>query len=584
MRVLFTGIPGVDLKRSVENIRTFIIESSDYHGCLHRPLKAEEHFLDVLREAQPSFFPDRFERLPLATQMVYALGLPKPFLRRSWSTALQRLLDGEKCGHDEDVFLCAHTVFHHQWTREFFCPIDTDAIGKWEPDLVVTLIDDTENCLDRLRRPGQMFDAATYDYTGMKGFNNALSHMRLLFDWRAIEILEAERIALDIRVPHFCLAVKHPVETAASLIRRRHTPVFYISHPITEPRRGLARGDEKEFTEFVGMLGEICTRLRRGVTLIEPTAIDEFRLRRASVPDVSVAGGESTLYLPHHTRRWPVSANTMWAAPEPEEVNPLDPGAFFTAVQLDKFVKAKTDGAGGDLPRDLLLVDVASNLLGVLVGNMTAQIDARDHKLVEQSDGLCVLRPVYLGNPSQGVEEEVKYFCQLCVSEGPRPVGLWIYTSQDDEFAYLCRRWIADYLAEALKKGTATGTGDPVTDGKIVTEVTSSLTYTADKSELAQRVLDSLGKRGIRMVGQYSGKVLDSRPERAVADARIQFIQAVESARPPYLEHLQDYASLQPGLVYKIREGPGISLGEFIRELLESAATSFGERTKRGEA
>ena len=574
MRVLFTGIVGMELKGHLRKLTKFVRESTSY-GRSAQVLKAEKYFLPILRKEKP-FFPDSFDLLPKNRQMIYALGLPKPLLRQSWSTAVDKLLQEDQDAKMDDTFLCAHIVFHHQWTREFFSPVDVTLIAAWKPEFIVTLVDDTENCLDRLRQEGHMFSSMTYSYAGMDGFSNSLDHMRLLFDWRAAEILAAERLAADIEVSHFCIATKHPLETVLSLLHERARPIGYISHPISEPRRNLAAGEHALFAEFVVELRETCSRLRRGITLIEPTTIDEFRLRRTTYEE---AGAERVAHLPHHTERWPVPENSMWVAPTKIEENPLDPDGFFGAELLDQFAEAKArfaeaEAKGEDFEwtPEFIRLDTVASLLKVLVGHMTEQIDARDHKLVEQSDGLIVLRPVYLGNPSQGVEEEVKYHCQLCLSGASRELGLWIYTHRDDEFAYLCKKWIVSYLERRLSARELRGTGDDDADMATIRKIACSLPYSEDRAELAKELLCELGQQDIQLVGEYSGKPLESKPERESVESQIRFIQELNLAKPPYMDWIEHYAAHSEGLRFEIREGPEISLDKFIEEVLQSVA------------
>jgi hypothetical protein len=578
-KVLFTGIPGVNLGEHVERLRKFVTESTVYRRSVYKPLKAEEHFVSGVKES--NLLPeDYYTLLKKPELMIQALGLPKPLLRKAWATALQRTLDSENPAPQDDVFLCMHSAFYHQATREFFSPLDAGIIEGWHPDLVITLIDDIENCFDRLRVYGHMFSHSAYVYTGMKGFNNVLRNMRVLYDWRAIDMLEAERLAAEIGVRHFCVAVKHPIETLASLVFTSR-PVVYLSHPISEPRRRLAGGDRKGFDEFTAQLGETCSRLRRGVTLIEPTTIDEFRLLRIKAPSREATDASVDLYLPRHNERWPCPPDPLWIKPGDEAEQPLDLGGCFAEETLNAFKKFRVDAAGGSLPVEFIPMEIADNLLSVLIGDITSQIDARDHKLVEQSDGLVVLRPVYKGNSSNGVEEEIKYHCQLCAIGEVRKAGLWIYTHRDDEFDYLRKEWLVGYLSEGLKNGTIEASGDEAVDEKAIRELAESLTFTASRAELASQVLQEMTARKIRFKG-HKGREgpLAPRPEMALVDAQRKFMADLEVARPPYVVILEKAKKLRPDLHFEILHGPEISVDEFIGQVLQSCAQVTAEPAK----
>jgi hypothetical protein len=228
------------------------------------------------------------------------------------------------------------------------------------------------------------------------------------------------------------------------------------------------------------------------------------------------------------------------------------------------------------MPSALVPVEIAANMIGILIGDITAQIDARDHKLVEQSDGLVVLRPVYKGNPSSGVLEEIKYHCQLCATGVERRVGLWIYTDVQDEFAYLARTWLVGHLVRGLRQGSVRGSGDEAKVRSAIDEVANSLTYSDDRKKLALEILEKLSGRGIRYIGQYEDKPLAGRVEMVSVDAHRQFVRAVEEVRPPHVQLIEDYVDLVPELRVVIRQGPDISVDKFLGEFLESCGHENG--------
>jgi hypothetical protein len=589
MKVLFTGIPGLHLDEHLVKLCTFLRESTEYRRSVHPPLKAEKFFLPTVRGT--GLLPSDYEHFEPARLMVEALGLPKPVLRKAWIDALDRLLETESPSPGDDVFLAAHTVFYHQRTREFFVPVNVDRMKKWGPDVVITLLDDVEDCLDRLKADGHMFDASAYSYTGLDGFTNAVNNMRLLFDWRAIDILEAERLAIELGVPHFCMATKHPLETFASLLYRRACPVIYLSHPISEPRRRLARGEENALADLLRELGVVGQRLRRATTLIEPTTIDEFRIRKFKVATDRTDAQDTVVYLPRHDQRWPTPPDPLWVSPPSTTEHPLDPGGFFPDDTLEAFktfreqtaqllvsATSQQDREGvGSLPAHLIPLEIAANLIGVLVGDITSQIDARDHKLVEQADGLVVLRPVYLGNPSSGVLEEMKYFCQLWANRAPPRLGFWIYTHRDDEFNYLVNTWLLDHLVTGLKLGVVQGSGDEEQNTSTIEEVLGSLTISEDRTTIGHEVLRKLASRGIRYIGRHEEKALTGRVELVSAEAQRQFLHEFRQAQPGYVRLVASAKETAPGLSVEIREGPGISLDGFVGEILQSCNPKKGK-------
>lgn len=564
MRVLLTGIVGIKLDVVAESLRRCAREG-DLKRTVLPPLKAEKYFLDVIEATK--LLPDRGLFLNRSQYMIQALGLPRPLVRSAWSKAFARLME-ESASEQGDAYLCLHTVFYHQTTREFFSPIDTEMVKAWRPSIVVTVIDDIQDCLERLRAEGEMFSESTYAQAGIDGFHNAVQHMQTLYDWRASEVLAAERLAADLEVPHFCVAAKHPAETLASLVYEKDRQVCYISHPISEPRRQLNAGNTEGFRRFCEGLERTCSRLRRAVVLIEPTTIDELRLRGCDGPDGRV-------FLPKHTARWPVHNDAMWARPDATDRDPLDPGAYFSDELLSRYSEYK--GRQGteaevDLASEIVPVEIAARLLTALVTNMKAQIDARDHKLVEQTQGLIVLRPIYRGNVSDGVLEEIRYHCQLCASGEPRAGGLWVFSTPEDEYEWLCV-WLRTRLRDWLSSGKAKADNMKRLDelDSIIKGVIRELKPIEDRNALVSELLKSLEAKGIRLVGRSSNGALDPRPEASSGSARAAFIQECQAAKPPYVEIVESY-----DVPYTRTIGPENSVDDFIGQMLESAAHAAG--------
>lgn len=558
MKVLFTGISGVDLYGHATTLSELVRLQYDRKVVV---LKAEEHFLRAIK-SKPAFVPKSFSHLASSQQVISALQLPKPYLKDCWLKAVTDLL-GET-STDQDVFLCAHTVFLHQQTREFFCILNSQLLKDWKPDIIITLIDDIEHCLDRLKMTGQMFSSDTYTYTGLQGVQNAIHNMRLLYDWRSIELLSAERLAADIEVPHFCMAVKHPIETFASLIYKTHQPVIYISHPISEPRRRLAAGSQKDFDQFTKELENVCMLLRNHMTLIEPTTIDEFRLRRHVKADGS---RKKTLYLPIYEQRWPVTSRPLWKRPVTITDNPVDPGNHFDESVLAP--NPSTDSLGDS--KESADLNIATILLDVMVGAVTQQIDTRDHKLVEQCDGLVVLRPLYAGNASSGVEEEINYHCLLAIAEQKRSGGIWIYTHEEDEHAYLMRVWIPSYFRTLLASGEAelVNTTEPI--DVLVRNAVEKLdvTHQTSRAIIVKKLMAELARSGVKLVGRDVEGALARRRESATAEAYGELVECFNEAKPPYVEILEENKKHDPTLEYHVLRGPTCSEKDFLTQVVE---------------
>ena len=432
-RVLFNGISGIRLGPCVEKLAEYV-EAPPFNRKVD-VIKAEEHLCDVVRElgllsAGSTAFPTE------AT--ILSLRLPKPLLRECWQMAFKQSLDELSVDDAKgDLFLHAHVCFYHQKTREFFGLLDPELLKKrFNPEVIITLVDDIEHLHQRLRERGQMFNDLIYDYRGFTGIAQACQNLSTLMHWRAAEFSAAEQLALQLDCPHCLLAVKHPLKSAANLIYRPDLPRVYVSHPISEPRCQLAAGGKESFQAFVEGLTRVCESLRERAVLFEPTTIDEFRFRRFKV---SSEKKKLDIFLPSLTPRWPLAdqaENLLWTPLDGQDLNPIDQFGHFSQKQLDSFEQLKSAGETSADHGDWGELEAASSLTGALVGEIEDQVAARDLKIVEQSRVLFVIRPLYCGNASGGVREEIRFHCQLVNAGKVAGAKIFIFTTKEDERRY----------------------------------------------------------------------------------------------------------------------------------------------------
>lgn len=108
--------------------------------------------------------------------------------------------------------------------------------------------------------------------------------------WRSKEILAGEFLAAKGGCDHKLLAVKHPTSVASHVVLGETPGVdsaveCYLSHPITRPRRERNKGSMwpafvAQYHEFIEKV--LSTRhAGKAMILIMPTAIDEYRIRKA---------------------------------------------------------------------------------------------------------------------------------------------------------------------------------------------------------------------------------------------------------------------------------------------------------------
>jgi len=315
-------------------------------------------------------------------------------------------------------FLLAHSTFYHNGSKEFFSAIDPDYLeaalqrAGFQARRVFTLVDDCYDVFARLTERDQLWEYPDPDQDTPFGVvADTVVKLGVLLEWRAAEVAWAEQLARRLGVPHFLVAVKHPVSVLADLAYSSKRPI-YISHPITAVRELLAAGRLQEAERIKGEINELTSRLRTSFSVVplSPTAIDELRVRTR---------GE--IYLPQLGDRWPVEndGDLLFVPPAVSVPDPLEPPG------------------GAPSPGDPLET-AYSGLLTIFVNQIRSEINRRDRKLVEQTRGLIVYRPYYGGKMSFGVLEEVEHRNDLedhgilrpgespCVALSPREdLALW---------------------------------------------------------------------------------------------------------------------------------------------------------------
>ncbi len=171
--------------------------------------------------------------------------------------------------------------------------------------------------------------------------------------WRSVEISVGDLIARSLSVPHFVIPVKQPMETAHRLLLEPDVLRLYASFPISSTRKVPDR--IREINQHRALIHE-------KYTVFDPVCIDELRLVRED---------QSSEIL----GRWPL--------------NPVEPS-----------VPAEEDFA-----------PAWEEELRALEPVISAQIEERDYRLIDQSQALVAYRPFWGEKeyPAQGVEKEISH-------------------------------------------------------------------------------------------------------------------------------------------------------------------------------
>jgi len=433
-RVLFTGISGTGVRRSIEKL---IIHICDKRKGGHR--------IHCFREV-PRMLKQARERgiLTESDRVVDLLNLPHKLLRDLWRTAFKQILE-EISGvpPQHDVFVSVHACYYHTGTQEYFTTVDERLLGQFQPDVVITLIDDIYDVYWRLSEPGGLYDPIPNVET-VRHFER----LSQILQWRSNEILLTDHLveaAFRGDVQAFVLAVKHPIATAERLIYEQPERFFYLSHPISQPRRMQRDHQESDAEQLIKEVQNVADSLRQQGIVFEPTTIDELRFATVESPE-----GSGKTKIPCLLKRWPMEDGhrLLWVPPE-RRGNPLDPEGIFASPDDDAVARILFDpsAAPGDrgVARKLL---TASELVRHLYEEIGKQVNSRDHRLVEQSDCLVVYRPVFAGHSSDGVLQEIGYYRRLVELElSERSTEVFVLSLPEDVKAYT-RAEAFEFLAD----------------------------------------------------------------------------------------------------------------------------------------
>lgn len=248
-----------------------------------------------------------------------------------------------------------------------------DDICQYGPTHLVTLIEDVYFQRERTetRAQGQR-------WRGQPTLSN-------LLEARRSELLIGDTIHRnldpDTRLTNWLLAVRHPARLLDRLLfaRTQRLVPLYLSFPISEPRRMLASGDAsgtEAVSSFLAISADLERRLPH-VIAFSPLSIDELPL--LAVAESSIPQDPVVFEVRH---RWDV--RQYYGT---EEILLTDTPADPVSVP-----RAEIDDAAG-----LIRGDVAR----------------RDYRLVKQASRLVVYCPVFNGQLSTGVENEIVYGIRL---------------------------------------------------------------------------------------------------------------------------------------------------------------------------
>lgn len=324
---------------------------------------------------------------------------------------------------------------------------DVDSVAQYQPDLVITLIDDVYDTWWRTEQRAK-------DHP--KRGRPTLEQLLLA---RRVEQLAGDQIANHVRPTprHIVLSVHHPTECATRLILG-DPRIVYMAFPISEPRRMLKpEPPEKPTERGIEIVNEFhraafdFQKQKLDVVFVSPLAIDERPLcdiladdkrcqeLATDIVDQETGKKSEGIRFPRDESRWPTddywNDTQVLCSGRPDDDTPL-------------LLRQVEDVAG------MIRTDVAW----------------RDYRLVLQADALAVFNPVMnnTGRVSGGVQNEIE-FASLTDRE--------IYAFQDESEDR------KEYFKKDFLRGKTSMGDSPITKGIKVCSSVQALLETASAPE-----------------------------------------------------------------------------------------------------
>lgn len=541
-----TGIPGTYVRGALRSI-------ADQYPPPSSIVSIEENLVDVYIERKIGGKSD-CDRVRKSGGFKVIVEQAPSVVASLWSEAAKRaLVSIKEQQSDGDVFLTFHAVYHPDKFSDFYSAVNLALLSEFPPpDRVINLIDDIGDVAYRLRKPSQMF---AFQHLELGSVERAIRDLLTLLEWRISEFTVTRLVASLFGKKAFQLAVKHPVSSAVKYLTEASRAI-YVSHPISESRRKWTA--EEGWSPFVEDVQRFTRELGRNPELlpIAPTTIDEKRI------DAMEVDGDKC-FVPRLRARWNLLAEDPLVPPEEDSgaKNWLDPSGYFDGRLDESPLSEETKGE----------VRRLNGLLSALESRIDAQVNARDHTLVQQCPLLTVYRPYSAYNVSGGVAEEVKHGKSLAED---RKTVYFVHKEYD-----FCLRDIGRIAHQAPRSFVWGRNSDTVKHDEIVGLIKEGLHKSppADYTQagIKARVTEVLAENGIALDGIASenagdgpfGKKTAAELERLIDDAWAEIAELV--AAPDGWKLLADHWIVGNG-------SPEEHAGKVIEKLLNPPPESDG--------
>lgn|GEM_PF-2190834 len=347
---------------------------------------------------------------------------PRDAIAQKWRKAIRSIAaatDQLPTGREEDfVILLDNSVYYKSVTREFFSPVDSRVLKNRELDFshVVQIVDDIPDMQADLTAQNELFgDSALSYFVAEHGSREVaeaqreLESKRLylswigdcilsLLSWRAQEMVIAQGIANSLDARFMVWGLKQDLGVLLAWLREQDS-IYYLSHPISEPRR---QEEDGRWPPIVATINSMQTSFAAaGLKLVVPTGVDELRFEKRD--------GHFTSRL---KRRWPIPDGVMRDLGRQGIIQgDIDRTMLFSPMSVSV--------QGGDVVKtQSRLNGVQEYYDGVFAGievGIVKQIANRDHQLVWLSDGIVVIEPwsTQAHEIHGGMKKEMRYLADM---------------------------------------------------------------------------------------------------------------------------------------------------------------------------
>lgn len=327
-------------------------------------------------------------------------------IRSEWETTIDGIIDNiisERETSSKVNVLVGHSLYFKNSTGEIFPVFNSSylkmkAENKIEITHVILVIDDvfdtyidlsrdrelysTKSCYDFLRKYARSRHVELESLAGdPKPYTSWIYHcINQLLDWRSQEIILAQGIANQLKSKFMIWGLKQDPKALVSWFIDKERKIFYISHPISQPRRNEINNGE--WPSLVNEINRFQVEAKdHNLYTVIPTAIDEYRF----------AKDDDNNYTSLLDTRWPVPASIETLLTDShlignyQQTEVLLPYNFRYAESYDI---EKTDRVN--------VTDLQEFLNGSLTSlemSIVRQLSNRDHLLVWLTDGIIVIDP-----------------------------------------------------------------------------------------------------------------------------------------------------------------------------------------------